>query len=116
MDRQLISGNLPSGWRENNYPPFLANLQQSISRALQTYVSTTQKNRPEAIYVTGGIANLEGLCEDLSADLSMTVELFDPFSEMKISDKALAKNIQGFAPQLTIAAGLASRSFNSWHL
>ena len=115
MDRQLISGNLADGWRENNYPPFLANLQQSISRALQTYVSTTQKNRPEAIFITGGIANLEGLTEDLSTDLSMDVSLFDPFSEMKISDKALAKNIQSFAPQLTIAAGLASRSFNPWH-
>ena len=116
IDRQLISGNLPEGWKEHNYPPFLANLQQSISRALQTYVSTTQKNRPEIIYLSGGIANLDGLSEDLSTDLSMTVELFDPFSEMKISEKALSKNIQDFAPQLAIAAGLASRGFNPWHL
>ena len=48
------------------------------------------------------------VCRTLSpADLS---------SLMKISDKLDAARLTRIAPQLAIAAGLASRSFTTWHM
>lgn len=112
----LINGTLPGDWRNSTYPVFLANLQQQINRALQVYVNANHTDRPERILICGGAANLSGLAADLQHDLGIAVQVFDPFAQMDISEQAQQQGAQNFAPQLAIAAGLASRSFSPWHI
>lgn len=115
-EAQLIGEELPSTWRQDTYPIFLSNLQQHISRAMQTYISTTQVSRPELLLISGGGAALPGLAADLENELAVQVKVFNPFDGMTISEKAEKQQFEKFAPQLAIAAGLASRSFSPWHI
>lgn len=115
-EQQLLAGELPSTWKQDTYPIFLANLQQHIARAMQMYISTTNAERPEVIHICGGGASLVGLAEDLSTELAVDIKVFDPFEFMEISEKAEQKGLRDIAPQFAIVAGLASRSFESWHI
>ena len=95
---------------------FLANLQQNINRAIQVYISASGANRPNLLLICGGGAHLTSLTEDLTADLSMEVLCFNPFAAMDVAEKINFRDFEQVLPQLVIAAGLASRSFQPWHI
>ncbi|AXR05202.1 type IV pilus assembly protein PilM [Salinimonas sediminis] len=115
-ERQLLSGTLPAGWQHETLPVFTANLVQQINRALQMYVSTTHAQRPTKLLLAGGGATLPPLTEALQLDLGIDIEIFNPFAEMVVSDKLDTQRLAQVSAQLAIAAGLASRSFDSWHI
>ncbi|WP_026376913.1 type IV pilus assembly protein PilM [Aestuariibacter salexigens] len=115
-EQQLLEGTLPANWRTDTYPVFLANLQQQINRAIQLYTSSTHAQRPASIVICGGGACITGIADDLSQDLGIGVSVFNPFADMATSDKVNSETLTDFAPQLAIAAGLASRSFTPWHI
>ncbi|GAA0858793.1 type IV pilus assembly protein PilM [Aliiglaciecola litoralis] len=115
-EQQLVAGELPATWRQDTFPIFLANLNQHISRALQMYISSTHADRPEHILVCGGGANIEEIATDLENELGVSVSIFNPFANMQVSEKAAQQGFDKVAPQLAIAAGLASRSFNPCHM
>ncbi|MCC2617377.1 pilus assembly protein PilM [Aestuariibacter halophilus] len=115
-ERQLLNDELPGSWRENTYPIFLSNLQNNIARAMQAYISTTHAERPTVIHLCGGGAAIPGIDKDLESELAVEVKLFNPFENMKVSDKVAPELLAQHAPQLAIAAGLASRSFSPWHI
>jgi type IV pilus assembly protein PilM len=116
IEQQLTDGTLPETWKQDAYPMFLANLQQNINRALQVYMSASAASRPSRLLICGGGGHLISLVEDLSADLGLEVTLFNPFASMNISGKINHADLEHAAPQLVIAAGLASRSFQAWHI
>ncbi|GAB2677422.1 pilus assembly protein PilM [Aliiglaciecola aliphaticivorans] len=115
-EQQLVKGELPATWREDTFPIFLANLNQHISRAVQMYISSTGAERPESMMVCGGGANIQQIAADLESELAVEVTVFNPFKAMQISEKAEQQGFQDVAPQLAIAAGLASRSFKPCHM
>lgn len=115
-EQQLINGELPENWRQDTYPIFLSNLQQNIARAMQMYISTTHAERPETLLICGGGAAIEGLADDLANELAVNVEIFNPFANMQISEKAKQQGFDTVGSQLAIAAGLASRSFDTCHI
>lgn len=116
IEQQLNDGTLPETWKQDSYPMFLANLQQNINRAIQVYISATGAPRPEKLLICGGGGHLKSLPEDLTADLGIEVVNFNPFSSMKIAEKVNQAELEQISPQLVIAAGLASRSFQPWHI
>lgn len=116
VERQLLEGTLSEQWKDDTLPLFAANLQQNINRALQMYMSTLHAERPAKLLMTGGAATITPLIDILQQDLALDIEAFNPFSTMKISDKLDAARLTRIAPQLAIAAGLASRSFTTWHM
>ncbi len=115
-ERQLLDGTLSGNWVEDTLPIFAANLQQNINRALQMYMSTLHAERPTKILFSGGAATIEPLVDILKQDLGLEVDCFNPFSNMSINPKLDATRLSKIAPQLAIAAGLASRSFTPWHM
>lgn len=115
-ERQLLSHTLPSTWVEDTLPIFAANLQQNINRALQMYMSTLHAERPAKILFSGGAAVLSPLIEILQQEFDIEVEVFNPFEGMTTNSKLDSSHLQEVAPQLAIAAGLASRSFTPWHI
>lgn len=115
-EQQLVNGELPATWRQDTFPIFLANLNQHLGRAIQMYVSSTHEERPTSIMVCGGGANIEEIASDLENELGIDVTVFNPFQNMQISEKAAQQGFDKVAPQLAIAAGLASRSFVPCHI
>jgi type IV pilus assembly protein PilM len=67
----------------------------------------------QKIYVTGGTARLEGLLDVLREEFPVPVELLDPFRGIQVPTGAEEARLRALAPQLTIAAGLAMRSFDT---
>jgi type IV pilus assembly protein PilM len=116
IEKQLQTNSLPDNWKLESYPVFLANLQQHINRALQVYVSATGVKRPERLLICGGACHIASIADDLSNELGIQVELFNPFANMTIPEALQNSDFNAFAPQLAIAAGLASRSFSPWHI
>lgn len=110
----LVSGDLPDTWRELLYPQFLTALQMQMNRILQLYVTTYNVEQPKSIYICGGAAYLEGLVSDLSMDMQMDIQIFDPLSRMEIAQGLDITDLSG--AQYVIAAGLAWRSFSACHI
>lgn len=115
-EEQLINNTLPSNWISDTLPIFAANLQQQINRALQMYMSNQHVDRPEKILLVGAGAVIPSLVDSLQQDLGIKVEIFNPFTNVKISDKLNSDQVQQVAPLLAIAAGLASRGMSRWHM
>ncbi|MBL4630821.1 MAG: type IV pilus assembly protein PilM [Paraglaciecola sp.] len=116
IEQQLTDGTLPEAWKQDAYPMFLANLQQNINRAIQLYISASGEARPSSLLICGGGGHLTSLPEDLSADLGIEVVGFNPFANMVIADNVNQGELDQVSGQLIIAAGLASRSFQPWHI
>ena len=116
IEQQLTDGTLPETWKQDAYPMFLANLQQNINRALQLYISATGNARPSSLLICGGGAHLTSLPEDLTADLGIEVSCFTPFTDMTVAENLNQGDLEQVYGQLIIAAGLASRSFQPWHI
>lgn len=116
VEKQVLAGSLPGNWEQDTLPIFAANLQQQINRAIQMYVSTLHAERPEQILLCGGGATIPSLVEALRQDLGMEVDVFNPFEDMTINPKLNLDRLNQIAPQLALAAGLASRSFSEWHM
>lgn len=112
--QQLRSGQLPESWKSDTYPQFLGNLQQHINRALQLYNNATNEEIPNSLLLCGGGATIEGLVEDLAADLGARITLFDPLQNLIFAEGLDKSTFHG--PQFVIAAGLACRSFNPCHI
>ena len=115
-ERQLLDGTLAGNWVEDTLPIFAANLQQNINRALQVYMSTLHAERPTKILLSGGVATIPPLVDMLKQDLGIELNCFNPFEGMSINPKLDSEKLEKVAPQLAIAAGLASRSFTPWHM
>jgi type IV pilus assembly protein PilM len=116
IEQQLTDGTLPETWKQDAYPMFLANLQQNINRALQVYISASGEARPSSLLICGGGGHLTSLPEDLTADLGIEVMCFNPFTDMVIADNINQGDLEQNSAQLIIATGLASRSFQPWHI
>ncbi|WOI37171.1 type IV pilus assembly protein PilM [Alteromonas sp. CI.11.F.A3] len=115
-ERLLMDDSSSNSWVDEVLPIFAANLQQNINRALQMYMTTFHVDRPAKILLCGGAATIQPLVDILRQDLGLQVDVFDPFLGMTMNPKLDSQRLRRIAPQLTIAAGLASRSFTSWHM
>ncbi|GGW78893.1 type IV pilus assembly protein PilM [Alteromonas halophila] len=115
-ERQLLNNELPSNWVDDTLPIFAANLQQHINRALQMFMTSNHAEQPKKLLLSGGAATIAPLVDILRQDLNTEIEVLNPFSNMEINPKLDQQRVNELAPQLAIAAGLASRSFVSWHI
>lgn len=116
VEKKVLSGTMQGNWEQETLPMFAANLQQQINRAIQMYVSTLHAERPERIVLSGGGATIPALVDNLKQELGLEIEVFNPFEGMTINPKLDAERLAQIAPQLALAAGLASRSFTEWHM
>jgi len=89
---------------------FVTNWCSEIRRVMDFYYSTYPDESIERILLSGGASQTPGFVEQLAAETSAQVEMFDPFRALEINEKehdlAYLKRV---APQASICIGLASR-------
>jgi type IV pilus assembly protein PilM len=88
---------------------FRASTQYASSST--TSSTTASGDHIERIYLAGGSSQVPGLMEALRREFSLPVEMLNPFLKIEPPADSDADWIEQHAPQLSVAVGLALRSF-----
>ncbi|MGH9357102.1 MAG: type IV pilus assembly protein PilM [Terriglobia bacterium] len=85
-----------------------------IQKTFDFFRHTTSSDAINAIYLAGGTARVKGLTDLLKSEFSLPVEVLDPFRKVHYSpDKFDPSLVAELAPRMTVAMGLALRSFDA---
>ena len=105
-------GGLPDDYEPEVLEPFKDAVVQQVQRSLQFFFSSSQYNEVDHIILAGGVASMDGL-EGLVQDrLGALTSLANPFAQMSISSRVNTVALNGDAPAMMIACGLAMRSLD----
>ena len=115
-EQAKITNDLPPNYTFEVLAPFHTILVQQIRRAIQMFLTTSGKDKIDYLALSGGSAMVEGLESLLRDELGIHTVVINPFSAMTIADRVNQEELKKSAPQLAVAAGLALRSFTSWHI
>ncbi len=85
-----------------------------IQKTFDFFRQTAPAETIHEIVVAGGTAKTEGLKELLGAEFNVPVEIMDPFRKVTVNpDKFDSAFVSEVAPRMSVAVGLALRSFDS---
>jgi type IV pilus assembly protein PilM len=85
-------------------------LALEIRRSLDFYNSTAGDGRISKVYLSGGVARVPTLPERISEKLGVPVEVVNPLSKIKVSEKEFDPEfLDEIGPMMTVAVGLATR-------
>lgn len=111
--RSKKEGGLPGNYQTEVLDPFIDDMTQQVSRALQFYVASgTDREQPDKILICGGCANIPGVAEYIQSRVGIPTEKGDLLARMKLSPRARSQGVQADATALLTACGLALRSFD----
>jgi len=82
-----------------------------IQKTFDFFRATASGDHIERIYMAGGSSQVPGLMEALRHEFSLPVENLNPFLRIESPVKTSAEMLEQYAPQLSVAVGLALRSF-----
>ena len=82
-----------------------------IQKTFDFFRATASGDHIERIYLAGGSSQVPGLMEALRREFSLPVETLNPFLKIEPPADSDADWIEQHAPQLSVAVGLALRSF-----
>jgi len=111
-----ISNDLPPNYTFEVLAPFHTVLVQQIRRAIQMFLTSSGKEKVDYLVISGGCAQLEGILDLLNEELGIHTVIANPFSQMNNISSADEHELSQTASQYMVAAGLALRSFSSWHI
>ncbi|MCD6094420.1 type IV pilus assembly protein PilM [bacterium] len=81
-----------------------------VERAMNTYLAQHPKRKIERIILSGGTANMPGLCDYISSKFEIKTEIADPFKEIEFPS-VLEEVIKEIGPSFSVAVGLALAEF-----
>lgn len=85
-----------------------------IQKTFDFFRQTSPAENIHHIYVAGGTARIEGLLELLAAEFKVPVQILNPFRKVSINaDRFDPDYVTEVAPRMTVAVGLALRSFDA---
>lgn len=85
-----------------------------IQKTFDYFRHTTSADPIHAIYLAGGTARIKGLVDLLKTEFEVPVEILDPFRKIHVhAGKFDPGFIAEIAPRMTVATGLALRSFDA---
>ncbi|MDO6445056.1 pilus assembly protein PilM [Colwellia sp. 1_MG-2023] len=111
-----VSNDLPPNYTFEVLAPFHTVLVQQIRRAIQMFLTSSGKNKIDYLVISGGCAQVEGIHELLNEELGIHTVIANPFSHMALSSSINEQELNQTASQYMVAAGLALRSFSTWHI
>jgi len=86
--------------------PTLESIAGEVSRAINAYYKTDGKSKVDAIILSGGTANLNGLDKYFSEKVGIKAIIGNPFSRLNY-DKKLEPVVRKIGTQFSVAIGLA---------
>jgi type IV pilus assembly protein PilM len=111
-----MTNDLPPNYVFEVLGPFHTVLVQQIRRAIQMFLTSSGKEKIDYLVISGGCAQVEGLEKLLTEELGVHTITGDPFCDMTIAEGVDTEELEKTASQYMVAAGLALRSFVSWHI
>jgi len=105
-------GGLPEDYESEVLQPFLESVVQQITRSLQFFYSSSDKDEVDYIVLAGGVASMAGLADLVQERLAAPCTVANPFADMAVSSKVNVMALSNDAPALMISCGLAMRSFD----
>ena len=111
-----ITNDLPPNYTFEVLAPFHTILMQQIRRAIQMFLTSSGLNKIDYLLVSGGSAPIEGIEKLLTDELGIHTVIANPFNDMAVAETINKEALAKVAPQLTVATGLALRSFTPWHI
>jgi len=84
-------------------------LLDEVQRALSFFWTGSTEEQINAVYLSGGSAQLPGLAETMSERLQIPVLFSDPFRALSISRQADEQFVREHASALAVSVGLATR-------
>ena len=84
-----------------------------IQKTFDFFRATAPGEHIERIYLAGGSSKVPGLIEALRQEFSLPVELLNPFQRVMLPAGQTADVVEQNAAQLSVAVGLALRSFEN---
>jgi type IV pilus assembly protein PilM len=89
-----------------------AALIEGIHHALSFFWTAATDETIDAIYLSGGVAQMPGLAQQLSERVGAAVEVANPFARIAVDARADTPELRGHAAEFTVAVGLATRRPN----
>jgi len=111
-----ITNDLPPNYTFEVLAPFHTVLMQQIRRAIQMFLTSSGASKVDYLLVSGGTASIEDIEKLLTDELGVHTVVANPFNEMTLAPSINQEKLAKVAPQLTVATGLALRSFTPWHI
>jgi type IV pilus assembly protein PilM len=85
-----------------------------VQKTFDFFKQTTSAENIQQIYVAGGTARIEGLVDLLKEEFNIPVEVMNPFQRVEVNPSKFDPNyIHEIAPRMSVAVGLALRSFDT---
>ena len=106
------NNSLPDNYASEILAPFMDNVGQEVSRALQFFFSATPYTQVDYIVLSGGSAVINGVSEAVAGHTQVECIVANPFASMEVAAKVRAKSLLADAPALMVACGLALRRFD----
>ncbi|MCH7506015.1 MAG: pilus assembly protein PilM [Proteobacteria bacterium] len=102
----------PENFEEDVLEPFMLNVVQQISRALQFYSSSAEFSNIKTIFLAGSMASVKGLADVVEQELGVKTGVADPVSGLELAPSVAVTALTRNAPNLMVAMGLALRGFD----
>jgi type IV pilus assembly protein PilM len=83
-----------------------------IQKTFDFFRQTASGENIQRTYVAGGTARIEGLVDLLKQEFSIPVEILDPFRRISVPKNVDPEMVRDLGPRMTVAVGLALRSFD----
>jgi len=88
-------------------------LMLEIQKTFDFFRQTTSTENIQHIYISGGTAKTEGLVDQLKAEFNIPVDVINPFQRTLVDPKKFDVGyVDEIAPRMSVAVGLALRSFD----
>ena len=106
------TGELPADYEQNILLPFMENIAQEVTRAIQFFFTSSHYTRVDHIFLAGGTAVLHGLGEIVASRTKVRTSIVNTFHGMRLSSKIREAQLQHDEPGYLVACGLAMRRFD----
>lgn len=84
-----------------------------VQKTFDFFRQTTSTENIQHIYVSGGTARVEGLVDQLRQEFNIPVDIINPFQRVSIDSRKFdISYVDEIAPRMSVAVGLALRSFD----
>ncbi len=85
-----------------------------VQKTFDFFRQTTSAENIQQIYIAGGTARILGLVDLLREEFNIPVEVLNPFQRVEVNPSKFDANyINEIAPRMSVAVGLALRSFDT---